>query len=430
MLRLLLRLFIFAVVISLSLYIGVQWKLKQDLEEIDKQLGPSIKFDFASSAMTLTGQVIVGGVEIRLSNPKINISVNKVRLNTGSIFSMAFLSSQFEEKAVPENFSLILDEVVIPLTPELVKLLSAIEQPDSWSTMSAVGCGKVKNLGLSQYFAMGYDYLVFSSETRYGKDSYSGNLVGTSQWSIEETSDFKVDFNIAGFFESLDKQAVRPVTPSIESMNIEVSDRGYNRHRNEYCGLKSEQRPEVYLGNHVKAVKQKFEQAGIKITPTGIRFYTEYLQPNSRLNINIKPQPSFSMADFGFYDESEIRGILGLDLILNGKNVGVLFNGWSHDKYSQIMFIDPSVDDEGEQNKRFETVIVKRSFKSVDVAQLPQNIGEQARITQTDGQEHIGQIIKVEDQRVYIATPRDGGTIERSVPINQVSRLEILTRNQ
>ncbi len=430
MLRLLLRLFIFAVVISLSLYIGVQWKLKQDLEQIDKQLGPSIKFDFETSAITLTGQVVVGGVELRFGNPKVTISVNKVRLNTGSIFNMAFLSSQFKNKEIPEKFSLILDEVVIPLTPELVKLITAIEQPDSWSTMSAVGCGSVSSLGMSQYFAMGYDYLVFSSETRYDRDRYNGNLVGSSRWSIEETSEIKIDFNVAGFFESMDRQAVRPVDPSIESLSIEILDQGYNRNRNEYCAIKSEQKPEVYLGNHVKAVREKFEQAGIKITPTGARFYAEYLQPNSRLNINMTPQASFSLADFGFYNESEMRGILGLDLKLNGRNVGVLFNGWSHDKFSQIVFVDPSDDDSAEQNKRFETVIVKRSFKSVPVSEISSNLGEQARLTENNGQQHIGQIIKVENQRVYIATPRDGGTIERSVPINQVIRFEVLTRNQ
>lgn len=430
MFRLLLRLFIFVVVISLSLYIGVQWKLKQDLEEIDKQLGSSIKFDFETSAITLTGQVVVGGIELRFGNPKINVSINKIRLNSGSIFKMAFLSSQFQEKTIPESFSLILDDVVIPLTPELVKFITTIEQPDSWSTMSAVGCGKVKSLAMSQYFAMGYDYLVFSSETQYEKDSYNGNLIGTSRWSVEDTSDVKIDFNIAGFFESLNMQAARPVTPSIESMSIELNDQGYNRNRNEYCGLKSEQRPEVYLGNHVKEVKRKFDQTGIKITPTGIRFYTEYLQPNSRLNINIQPQPSFSIADFGFYNESEIRGILGLDLKLNGNNVGVLFNDWSHDKFSQIVFIDPNDDEDDEQNKRYETVIIKRSFQPAAVSEIAQMVGEQARITEKDGQQHIGQIFKIEEQRVFIATPRDGGTIERSVPISQVSQLEILTRNE
>ncbi len=428
MFRLLVRLLIFAVVISLSLYVGVQWKLKQDLEQIDKQLGSAIKFSYETSAITLTGQVVVGGVELRFIHPKIDVSVNKVKLSTGSIFDMAFLSSLFREKTLPENFSLILDQVVIPLTPDLVKLITAVEQPDSWSRMAAVGCGEVRSIGMSQYFAMGYDYLVFSSETRYSRDSFNGHLIGSSRFSIEETADVVLKFDIANFFESLDTRSARPIEPSIESMTIDILDRGYNRHRNEYCAIKSEQKIEEYLGNHVIAVKQKFAQADINITPTGIRFYTEYLQPSSRLNINITPKPSFSLADFGFYNESEIRDILGLDLKLNGKNIGLLFKDWSHDKFAQIAFTDSSSSQSDQETKRFETVVVRRTFETAPISSIRTQVGAQARLTQYDGKEFLGKIIKIEDQRVFLATPRDGGTVQRSLPLSQVKKLEILTR--
>jgi hypothetical protein len=430
MYRLLVRFFIFAVGISLSLYIGVQWKLKQDLDDIDKQLGSSIKFRYVSSAIGLNGQVMLGGVEFTLSNPKITVSINKLKFSTGSIFDMAFLSSLLDKRVLPERFNLELDQVVVPLTPELVKLLAQIEQPDTWSMLAAVGCGKVRSIGMTQYFAMGYDYLVFSSETNYSRDSYNGNVIGQSSFRIEETSDVNLQFNFANVFESFDQRAVRPIEPSIESMDIEIIDRGYNRRKNEYCSLKSGQPVDVYLAQHIKQVKQKFDQVGIKLTPTGTRFYTEYLKPSSQLALSVSPKASFSTADFGFYDESELRDILGLEMKLNGNNVGVIFNGWSHDKFSQIQFDKREENQAGQDNKRFQNVIIRRTFQQVPVSQLGQNIGEQARITQADGKQLVGKLIKIENQRVYLATPREGGTVQRSVPVSQVSQLEILVRTQ
>jgi len=429
MYRFLVRTAIFTVIIGLSLYIGAQWKLKQDLEQIDKQLGHSVKFSYESSALTLTGKVIIGGVDLFFPSQDLNISINKVEFSTGSIFDMAFLSSQFQKKAIPEYLSYSLNEVVIPLTPQLVRLIASTEQRDNWNYLSAVGCGRISRLGFNQYFAMGYDYLVFSADATFELDDYNGNMIGSGHIDIDETSLIDYKFNIANIYESQKNDLVRNIKPSIESMAMSILDKGYNRHRNEYCALKAETTTELYLERHINGVKKKFESAGIKVTPTGIRAYNAFLKPSSRVDISIKPQASFSLADFGFYDESELRDILGLKLSINEQSVGPVFRNWSHDKYSEILFIDSSDNDNVPTAKRFENIVVHRRYEQEPIDNIGNFVGQQVKIIREDGKQYLGELNSIENDRVFVSISRDGGVIKVSVETARITRLDILRKN-
>ncbi|MBV1910819.1 MAG: hypothetical protein KUG78_16085 [Kangiellaceae bacterium] len=428
MYRLLVRTAIFAVIIGLSLYIGAQWKLKQDLDLINKQLGPRVDFDYATSALTIMGNVVVGGVDIYLKDADINVAINKVTFSTGSVFSMAFLGSQVNDKSLPESFNLSLDNVVIRLTPSLVKMIATSERKNSWNELSAVACGNINKIGFNQYFAMGYDYLVLSSDLEFKRDGYNGNLVGAGKLDIEETSIIDYQFDIAGIYELQSDEDPLANAPSVELISVKVEDVGYNRHRNEYCALKAQTSIDAYLLEHMKQVKSKFVAADVKITPTGSRFYKAYLQPGSITEISIEPKPSFSLTDLGFYDEKELRDITGLKLQMNGQITGPLFKDWTHDKFTAIDFIDGRGEDAVNQNQRFETIIVHREFEIESLSDIGGFMKQQARISRSDGKTFTGKLNRINKGKVYIDIPREGGVLQVSIELEQINRLEILKR--
>ena len=428
MYRLFIRLFIFVVIVSLSLYIGVQWKLKQDLAKINDNLGPAVDFTYESSALSLTGNIILGGVDFYFQQQDINIAVNRLEYSSGSIFTTAFVASQFKQKELPEYLKISLDEVVVRLTPSLVETIAVLEQPSRWNSMAAAACGKIKSIGFNQYFAMGYDYLVFSTDFELDRDSYNGNLLATGTLEIEETSNIQYTLDVANVYESLLGEYDIPRIPVIESMNVRIKDTGYNRHWSEYCALKSNSSVSIFVEQHVRSVKESFQSVGIKMTPSGSRAYRDYLQSDSMTEITVEPQTSFSMADFGFYDESELRDILNLKLSINGKNIGTIFDNWSSDKLSQISFVNNSDEENVYHKKRFETVIVRRQYEQESIEKMAGFLGLPVRITKNDGRVYVGELAKKEANKVYIDTQRSGGIVQISVNLAQVKQLEVLRK--
>lgn len=425
MFRLLVRTAVFGLMISISLYIGAQWKLKQDLELFDKKLGPSVKFDYESSVLTLAGNVVLGGVSLDFKQLDIIISINSMEFSIGSVIDMAFLGSQLNKQAIPEFMSVSLDDVVIPLSPKLVKSIASIELQDNWKAMSAVGCGNVKMLGINQYFAMGYDYIIFSSKMKFERDDYNGNLVGSGHLDIDETTIFDYQFDFSGWYENQENKTSKTKLPSLNSISMKIQDNGYNLTRNEYCAVKSNLTVDEYVEQHTEKVKEIFESVDIKMTPTGLRNYKNYLQPKSIVDVSIAPKASFTIAGFGFYDEAELRDLLGLNMTINGQTVGPIFNSWSHDKYSKIIFTERSGEESELTNKRFEMVVVHRSFQVEPVSNIKNVIDLQVRVTRTDGKVVEGKLKRIENNRAYFAILRDGGTLKMSVDINEIKELEV-----
>ncbi len=420
MVRFLIRLVIYAFVIGLSLYIGVQWKLKEDLKHFGSKLKPYAQFDYQSSAMSLAGTIILTDISLHFQQQDITITIDKIEYSSGSILDMAFFRSQLDSQKYPEQMTLKIQEAVIPLTPPLVKYISSAEQGSIWSALNATACGKIKHIGINQYFSMGYDYIVFSSESEFRRDEYSGNLVGSGWMDIEETSKLSFQLNLAGFYQSVNGPLTHQQTPTLEAFTLDIQDNGYNRHRNEYCASRSGQETVEYIEQHVKMVSQKLNTVGIKMTLAGKRHYSDFLQPSSLLHLSVQPSVSFSFNDFGYYDEQQLRKLLGLRLQINHKTVATLFNHWRLDRFNQIVMSDLSDNTEASNKPRYETVFIKRVFQKQALSSVEKFINEKIRVIRNDGKKFEGKLTEIKNNKLLVAMAVEGGIVKVPVEIKTI----------
>lgn len=425
MLRFLIRLVIFAVVIGLSLYLGAQWKLKEDLQYFATKLKPYAEFEYESSVLTLAGTIKVTDVRLYFRQQDINITIDNVEYSGGSVFDMVFFRRMLDDRQTPQQMSLKMDAAIIPLTPSLVKYISSIEQGSTWNALNALACGKINHIGINQYFSMGYDYIVFSTESRFSQDKYSGNLIGAGWLDIEETTRFSYDLNLAGFYQSMGTAMSDQETPTLEQLTLEIQDKGYNQHRNNYCASRSGLGGDEYVDQHVQMVSQKLDSVGIKMTLAGKRYYNEYRQPSSLLQLSIQPSVSFSFADFGYYDEPELRKLLGIKLEINHQTVSTIFNGWALDRFSQIVVRHPSDETGGSNQSRYKTVFIKREFQKQPVSSVGKFINEKVRVIRSDGKIFQGKLSEIKNNKLYIAMPLQGGTVKVAVEIKSVKEFWI-----
>lgn len=420
MFRFIIRFAIFAVVIGLSLYVGVQWKLKEDLNYLTSKLRPFVQFDYQSSAMTLTGTIVVTDIDLFFQQQDINITIDKIEYSGGSILDMAFFRRQINSRQIPQKISLKVQQAVIPLTPSLVKYISSAEQNSIWNALNATGCGKIKHIGINQYFSMGYDYIVFSSESNFRQDDYSGNLVGGGWLDIEDTIKFSYDINLAGFYQSMNAPLNESQLPTLEQLTFDIQDKGYNHHRNNYCSSRIGLKGDEYVEQHVEIVSQKLESVGIKMTLAGKRHYSSFRQPSSLLHLSVQPTVSFSIADFGYYDEPQLRKLLGLELQVNHQTVGTLFNNWALDKFEKIVVRDPEEEQSVDEQPRYKTVFIKRTFQKHPLSSINSFVNEKVRLIREDGKKFEGKLEEIKNNKLYVAMTLQGGIVTVTVDVKSV----------
>jgi len=362
----------------------------------------------------------VSGVNFYLPSYDINISINRLMVSTGSIFRMAFLRREFDNQFISDEFLFEIDDLVLPLTPSLVKFISENEEISLWNILDASACGKVKKIGFKEYFGMGYDYLVFSSEGQFIQDSYSGNMLATGWIDIEETNRIDFQANISNLYENSATESSAHVAPQIESLSFKMEDKGYNRRKAEFCSIRSNQTTEEFIEQHVSIISDYLKSVGVKVTPSGKRIYQQYIQPSSLLELNIQPKINFSFNDFGYYDEQELRELLGLTFSVNGQTTQKFFDGWSVDKYNQII-IKKDLQDQNTSNKRFEVVTIKRRYEQEPLDRATRFIDQQVKLVRGDGLEYTGMLRRVEANKIYIDRFIEGGVVQQGVERKQIA---------
>jgi len=410
---------------SLSLYIGAQWKLSEDLKYIKSRLLPLAQFDYENSSLTIDGKVVVSGLNLYFPAEDLNLSVNRVKFSSGSIFNMAFLRDLFDEGFSSDDFYFSIDGAVIRLTPSLVKFISAVEQPSILDSLEASACGNVKKIGFKEYFSMGYDYVVFSTEGYFHQDSYSGNLLGHGWVDIEETSKIDFQIDIANVFDEKNILAKNLAAGSVEKLKLKIEDKGFNRRKNEFCGIKSNQTAEEFIEQHIKELSQNLSSVGIKMTPSGKRIYKAFIQPSSLVEISIEPETSFSFNDFGYYNEKELRSLMGLTFSVNGQTTDQIFNQWTLDKFNQIKFRTGNDKVDTSTNKRYELITIKRNFEPEDISRAAQFLEQQVKVIRDDGKEYVGKLNHIKNGKLYISMTIQGGVVQASVDTKRVTSFYI-----
>jgi len=419
MYRFIVRSVVFALVLALSLYIGAQWKLKEDLKYLSSRLAPEIQLDYQSSALTPSGKIIISEAKLYFRSLDLNITIDTLEYSAGSIWDMAFLKGQIDDKKIPRKIYLSIKELIIPLTPSLVKTIALAEQASTWDTLNASACGGVKQFGINEYSSMGYDYIVFSSEAEFYQDDYNGNLIGKGWFDVEETSKFSYELDLSGVYQESGGSSSEDNTPVLEKLSVDIQDTGYNRHRNEFCAFKSNVKADEYIAQHIKTFVDTLNSVDIQMTLSSQRIYKDLMQPSSRLKLSIEPKPSFSFTDFGYYNEIELRELLGLKITVNDQNVDTIFNQWSLDKFKKIVIVDSEDQQDNQLKPRYENVIVKRTFDKEPLSSARDFIDYKVKVVRKDGKIYQGRLTEVKNNKLYIAMPVEKGTVKLSVEFDR-----------
>jgi len=118
MLRFIIRLIIYTISIGFSIYIGVQWKLQDDIKTlVARSFGSSVEFDYQKSYLTLDGRVVISDASLFFSQQNVNISFNEISYSMGTIIDTFIANQKLGGGELPLDLSIKFDELLIHLNP-------------------------------------------------------------------------------------------------------------------------------------------------------------------------------------------------------------------------------------------------------------------------------------------------------------------------
>ncbi len=426
MLRFIIRLIIYSIAIGFSIYIGVQWKLQGDIQDLTKRVfGNEVILDYQKAYLTLSGKAVITDVSLFFKGHDINITANEINYSMGNIFDMAFQDRRFSQGRLPDKLQLNFNELMLHLNPALVKAIARNESHSLWRELSASACGDLTKFGINQYFSMGYDYIVVNGELSFFKDSYNDQLQIEGWADIEETARISYQINLDNYQEP--RWLINPDLSNIRMLLLDVTDKGFNRHKADYCASQSGISNKTFLQQHVTLVAQKLAEADLDLTPEAISAYTNVIQPFSQLNILLDPEESFSNKDFFYFSESELRRLSGFKIEINHQPLDKIFQDWSIEKYKNIQIKSNRRKKTSDDpvNKRYETLIIKRSFHPEELANIEKFMDYRVKLIRDDEKVYLGRLKRINKNRIYIVKPIQGGEVEVSVDRSRVKAFYI-----
>jgi len=425
MLRFLVRFAVYFIGIGLGLYFIAQWRLSESLEQLNGRFGSNLKFEYSSAQVSPFGKLVLNNVIISFIKQDAVISVGKIEYSTGNVFDTAFLYQHLYANDIPEDLSLNFSNVVLPLTPTLIKYLSKQETDSTVRSLLLSACGNVQQMGIKEYSAMGYDYIVFSGGLTFQSDQNLQSLTANGWFDIEETASLKFELNLPNVGSERSALLVTNKELTIDSLKVNLEDTGLNRRKLEYCASKSQLAGDGFAEAHLDTIRQRLNSVGIDLTLAGARTYKEWIQPGSQLELSIKPAANFTFNDFGFYDELELRRLLGLDLKINGRLRSHVFEQWALDKFNTIRIRNSSNSNAAAPVKRFETVYVKRVYHQEPVEKAGEYIGYKIKLVRTNGKTSIGTLNKINKNKLYVDIKVQTGILQTAIKLKQIKEFHV-----
>ena len=266
-----------------------------------------------SVASTLSGELVVEGVRVRVNGYSDYLTIDRIGIDTPSFFSLVSLSdlSSKGPDAMPEYIGFLVEGLRIPSEADyfhdLYEFTLAARAANA-ELSAADECTGKYGFSPSALSALGYAnqdldmYMVLRDEdTRYSIDM---DMSMADMWDVDAS--IEMDGNmIAEMSRGLAYQ------PRLRSMHIEYTDRSLNGRVATYCAAQGLSDADV-IRAQVDSFKYVGESSGIEFDQYIIDPYKEFLLGKPTLVVTAKPNNPVAFSQIGLYAPADVPALLNL----------------------------------------------------------------------------------------------------------------------
>ena len=276
-------------------------------------VSPYAEVEYAGVGSTLTGELTVEGVRVRIDGFRDEIYIERVGIDTPSFLSLLELSdlASMQSDGPPEYFGVLVEGLHIPTKADyyqdLYEFTLQARGVDNGSE-PAIECTGKYGFSPAALAALGYKEQVLSMTmtirdqgTRY---SFDMDVSMADMW------DMQASLALAGnMLAELSQGAM--YRPKLSDMRVEFTDRSLNERVRKYCAERGLS-PAETLRAQIDSFKFVGESNGIEFDQYMLDPYKEFVLGKSTLVVTAKPHEPIAISQIDLYKPSDVPALLNL----------------------------------------------------------------------------------------------------------------------
>ena len=309
---------IFTILFGTAGYFGAKWYLHNEVENgmnlAVLMMAPYADVEYDGVASTLTGELTVEGIRVRVNGFQDTIRIDRFGIDTPSFLSLLELGdiARFRSDELPKYFGFLVEGVHLTAGSDYYRALYDLAlqaRGIDGAVEAAAECTGKYGFSPQALMELGYREQVVSTAItiRNQPNAFSLDVA----MSMDDMWDVDASVTLAGdlMTEMSKGMAYRP---RLSSMVIEMTDQSLNRRVADYCarrGLSAEQVFEAQLD----AFRFMGEENGIEFDEYVLDPYREFLGGKSTLIVTARPNSPIAFSQISLYKPSDVPALLNLE---------------------------------------------------------------------------------------------------------------------
>ncbi len=297
----------------------IYYKVSDGVETALMMSAPYAQIDYSGIGSTLTGELVLEGVNIRAKGYRDSIVIERLGIKTENFLELIKLTnfsptSQSGGSGAPEYFGFIAQGIRIPVSSDYYrdmyqKNLQAL-QPDDIRQRGVQCVGKY-GFSPKTLRKLGYEEMVISASVVLRQED--NRFITEMTFDIIDMTDLDIKVAMGG--SAMAGVAMGAAyQPTLHNLEIEVTDRSLNQRVTRHCtelGLTPAQITRAQLN----ALQHFGDTLGITFDEYVIDPYKEYLAGKSTFIATARPRAPLEMASIDNYAPSDIPALLNREAV-------------------------------------------------------------------------------------------------------------------
>jgi hypothetical protein len=415
-------------------YLAMQWKVRKSVDDFFKMI-PLVEGKYANVSFDLNGNIAVNRVELYLPMADASISIGSVALATSGFMATLNLQRNLKAGRLPDSLALKINSFAMIIAPPAFD--SGGLGLGNWITeLTALGCGRFVTLGAQQYYELGFNNLNFDLVSGYTFDLPNDEFVSSVDLYVDGVGHIHIDQTSIGLAPLMQdfnnaRYGFEPASVSTTNLHLQYTDLGYNKKLAEYCAMASGMARAEWDDRHARMVQAVFDQIELSADFDVLALYQGLRADQSRLDINLRPLPGFSLGDLQYYNVADLIDLIDLSVVVNDSPLVIGDIDWNPDRFKALNLsavrkafrVGP--DNAAEPDDSASSAGQERILKPIGLNNLAQYMYRRVQLERLDGQTFTGELTVVTPSRVVIRTRFKTGFTDLPIARKDISAVKV-----
>lgn len=426
--KLLSRLILITAVILASTITYIYFSTKSTVDSMIQSIQPFVNVEYKQFQNYMDGSISIHDVSIstKLGGEQSNIDVGSIEIQMNSVLDYFNFEKKINSGEIPPKLQIAINHVRTDLG------LLMDDSPDKLGVitdyMTELACGEVKLTPSEKLTALGYSGIDSSISIDFSYSEIASEAEVKFDLILHDMARYAVTTSIPNVSSTV---SLTNHNGKISSIEVGIQDLGYNNKLIEYCSNQTDVQAELYVKQHIQALKNYFSNANVSFSSSVYDAYRAYLLEQAHISISSHPNSSISIESLGFYDTKDWARILDLTLFIDGKPTNNFFFDWNEESVLNDLLKARSLAKKDDQIEKKHVRIIKRVKKSqkinteIPVSQIHDYTNKHVTLYTNSGKKFKGIVKSVNRGQVIMIISIQGGSAEIPIDISKITKVSL-----